>query len=211
MGCCVGIPVPEARYAPKPEAPIVPVCRDDFIEQHFLGKGGFGKVTAVVKTRGFDKGERFALKTLNKAAIIERNVVAMIMRERNLLAKLQCPQLVNMHYAFQDEASLFLALDLCLGGDLQFIQSKAPQKQIPEEQARFYVASIILGLEYMHKSNVLHRDIKPENIVLDGDGYVRLTDLGVSAELEDGVCTRSSGTRPYVSSRAVRHRALRAK
>lgn len=36
------------------------------------------------------------------------------------------------------------------------------------------------ALEYLHNHNVIHRDIKPENLVLDKDGYVRVTDLGIA-------------------------------
>jgi protein kinase A len=42
------------------------------------------------------------------------------------------------------------------------------------------VACIIIGLEYMHNNGVIHRDIKPENLVLECNGYVRVTDLGIA-------------------------------
>jgi serine/threonine protein kinase len=130
------------------------------------------------------------MKTLSKSAILGKNHVGMVMKERNLLAKLHCPQLVNMHYAFQvrfeelayavqsimlallalvrfvkpgaflqDERRLYILMDLCLGGDLHFQLTQIPARYFPEEQARFYVASIVLALEYMHKSRVLHRDM----------------------------------------------------
>lgn len=34
----------------------------------------------------------------------------------------------------------------------------------------FFVACIVLGLEYLHEKNIIHRDIKPENLVLDRNG-----------------------------------------
>jgi len=36
----------------------------------------------------------------------------------------------------------------------------------------------------MHRQRVLHRDIKPENILLDGEGYIKVTDLGISVEMD---------------------------
>lgn len=135
------------------------------------------------------------MKTLRKAAIIERNHVGMVMKERNLLVRLHCPQMVNMHYAFQDERNLYIVMDVCLGGDLHYQLTHSPSRCFEEEQARFYVASVILGLEYMHSLGVMHRDIKPENLLLDGLGQLKITDLGISMELEDGVCSSTSGTR----------------
>jgi protein kinase A len=44
----------------------------------------------------------------------------------------------------------------------------------------FMVACMVVGLEYMHNNGVIHRDIKPENIVMESNGYVRITDLGIA-------------------------------
>ena len=44
----------------------------------------------------------------------------------------------------------------------------------------FFVACLVAGLEYCHEKNIIHRDIKPENLVIDDDGYVRITDFGIA-------------------------------
>ena len=36
------------------------------------------------------------------------------------------------------------------------------------------------GLEYCHEKQIIHRDIKPENLVIDDDGYIRITDFGIA-------------------------------
>jgi len=69
-------------------------------------------------------------------------------------------------------------MDLLTGGDLRFHVGK--YRRFKEVQTRFFVACIVLSLEYLHNHNVLHRDIKPENLVLDHRGYVRVTDLGIA-------------------------------
>jgi serine/threonine kinase 32/serum/glucocorticoid-regulated kinase 2 len=139
------------------------------------------------------------MKTLSKTVILTRNHVSMVMKERNLRARLQCPQLVNMHYAFQDDRYLYIVMDVCLGGDLHFQLSNSPTKSFPENVARFYAASLILCLEYMHSVGVIHRDVKPENLLLDSRGQLKVTDMGISQELQDGVCNATSGTRPYMA------------
>lgn len=83
-----------------------------------------------------------------------------------------------MYYAFQDRENLYLLMDLLNGGDLRYHICK--HRRFTEEQTRFFIACIISGLEYVHNKNILHRDIKPENIVLDSEGYLRVTDFGIA-------------------------------
>jgi serine/threonine protein kinase len=190
MGCC------SSRVQPYSSEP---TSKAHFDVERLIGQGGFGKVNAVIKTVGYDKGTWYAMKQLSKAVILERNHVAMVMKERNLLARLSCPQLVNMHYAFQDKRNLYIVMDVCLGGDLHYQLTNSPFKVFSEAQSRFYAAGILMCLKYMHSVGVLHRDIKPENLLLDSNGQLKVTDLGISQELENGMCKSTSGTRPYMA------------
>lgn len=44
----------------------------------------------------------------------------------------------------------------------------------------FFVACLVAGLEYCHEKQIIHRDIKPENLVIDDEGYLRITDFGIA-------------------------------
>ena len=88
-----------------------------------------------------------------------------------------------MTYAFQDRENLFLVMDYLDGGDLRYHIGK--HRSFSEKETKFFIANLIVGLEYLHKCKIIHRDIKPENLVLDSHGYVRITDLGVSREMRD--------------------------
>jgi len=61
------------------------------------------------------------------------------------------------------------------------------------------IASVVLGLEYMHNNGVIHRDIKPENLVLDENGYVRITDMGIAWIWSPDNSSETSGTPGYMA------------
>ena len=50
------------------------------------------------------------------------------------------------------------------------------------------------GLEYMHMKGIIHRDIKPENLVVDSNGYVCITDLGIARQVGPDNAQETSGT-----------------
>lgn len=63
----------------------------------------------------------------------------------------------------------------------------------------FFLACVLVTLEYMHKNNVLHRDIKPENLVFDSHGYLKITDFGVARVLKTDNSQETSGTPGYMA------------
>lgn len=62
--------------------------------------------------------------------------------------------LINMFYAFSDYENLYLVTDLVTGGDLRYHLSK--QKCFSEPVTKFFIACIVVGLEYMHTNGVIH-------------------------------------------------------
>ena len=63
----------------------------------------------------------------------------------------------------------------------------------------FFLACIILGLEYIHTNDVIHKDIKPENLVLSNKGYVKITDFGIAKIYHEGNASENSGTPGYMA------------
>ena len=120
-----------------------------------------------------------------------------MLNERKLLAVLKHPFIVNAQFAFQDEDYLYLVMDLMTGGDLRYHISH--KRQFSESQTKFFISCVVTGLEYLHLNNVAHRDIKPENLVLDGKGYVRITDFGIAQVVRGETATDTSGTPGYMA------------
>ncbi|XP_077823526.1 ribosomal protein S6 kinase alpha-1 isoform X11 [Macaca mulatta] len=147
-----------------------------------LGQGSFGKVFLVRKVTRPDSGHLYAMKVLKKATLKVRDRVRTKM-ERDILADVNHPFVVKLHYAFQTEGKLYLILDFLRGGDLFTRLSK--EVMFTEEDVKFYLAELALGLDHLHSLGIIYRDLKPENILLDEEGHIKLTDFGLSKEAID--------------------------
>ena len=165
-----------------------------FVFQFVIGRGGFGKVWQVIMKKNKKK---YALKEMSKVKIIDRRSIKNIKNEREFLSKFRNPFLVNMICAFQDYENLYLVMDLLTGGDLRY--HLCQRKTFIEEETKFFISCLILGLEYIHQNNIIHRDIKPENLVLDEKGYVRITDFGVAKISRPDNSSETSGTPGYMA------------
>jgi len=160
-----------------PRAP-VKVTADDFQLLKVIGKGSFGKVMQVKKK---DTGKIYAMKVLQKEAIINRNQVIHTRSEKSILQQVQHPFIVGLHYAFQTKDKLYMILDYVNGGEL-FFHLKHEGK-FSESRVKFYTAEISLALAHLHGLGIVYRDLKPENILLDCDGHIVITDFGLSKQM----------------------------
>ena len=59
-------------------------------------------------------------------------------------------------------------------------------KIFPEDHVKFYMAELVLAIEYLHSRKIIYRDLKPENILLNFDGHIKLTDFGLAKQLFNG-------------------------
>ena len=68
------------------------------------------------------------------------------------------------------------------GGDLMTLLMA--RDILPEEDAKFYAAEMVLAIESVHEMNCIHRDLKPDNVLIDKDGHIKLSDFGLSKKLD---------------------------
>jgi len=156
-----------------------------------LGKGSFGEVFHVKHKR---TEQEYAMKVLQKTKIMSSNLLRYAVTERNILAYVHHPYIVNLHYAFQTPSHLVLVLQYCPRGNLQ--QLILCEKRLQESISRLYTSEILLALIHLHDRKTLFRDLKPDNVVLDEKNHAMLTDFGLSKEGVAG----SRGTKSFCGS-----------
>ena len=159
---------------------------DKFKIDRVIGRGGFGKVY-IVERKDRNTGDKFAMKEMLKARVMNKDSVESVLSELNFLKKIDQSDpaskfIINVNYAFQDNDNIYLVIDLLTGGDFRFHLVK--EKAFQPECTQFFVACIAIALDQCHKQKILHRDLKPENLVFNDKGYLKLTDFGIADLIE---------------------------
>eukprot|EP00983_Pelagomonas_calceolata_P064500 1148161-Pelagomonas_calceolata.AAC.7 len=77
-------------------------------------------------------------------------------------------------------------------------------RALSESHARFYAASVILALQYLHDRDLIYRDLKPENLLMDLQGYVKMADFGFVKKVKPGAKTYTlCGTPEYLAPEVI--------
>ncbi|XP_047999618.1 LOW QUALITY PROTEIN: citron rho-interacting kinase [Leguminivora glycinivorella] len=179
--------------SPLAELRRIRVCISDFEILHTIGRGQFGDVHMVREKETHDV---YALKCVRKEEARKRVVGAA--DERDVLAGAAGPWAPKLQYAFQDNTTLYLVMELCSGGDLAGLLSRR-HNPLSERDAAFYVAEVAHALKALHQLGFVHRDLKPHNILIDRCGHVKLGDFGSCSRLADGDAWTAVGTPDYVA------------
>lgn len=152
---------------------------EDFEPLKVIGRGAFGEVRLVQKK---DTGHVYAMKILRKADMLEKEQVAHVRAERDILVEADHQWVVKMYYSFQDPINLYLIMEFLPGGDMMTLLMK--KDTLSEECTQFYISETALAIDSIHKLGFIHRDIKPDNLLLDAKGHLKLSDFGLCTGLK---------------------------
>ncbi|XP_020220585.1 serine/threonine-protein kinase D6PKL2 [Cajanus cajan] len=122
----------------------------------------------------------FAMKVMDKGSLASRKKLLRAQTEREILQSLDHPFLPTLYTHFETEKFSCLVMEFCPGGDLHTLRQKQPGKHFPEQAVKFYVAEVLLALEYLHMLGIVYRDLKPENVLVRDDGHIMLSDFDLS-------------------------------
>ncbi|XP_016498261.2 protein kinase G11A-like [Nicotiana tabacum] len=145
-----------------------------------LKKLGGGDIGTVYLSELMGTNCLFAVKVMDNDFLTSRRKMTRAQTEKEILQILDHPFLPTLYAHITNDKYSCLVMEYCPGGDLHVLRQKQPNKNFSEQAARFYVAEVLLALEYLHMLGVIYRDLKPENVLVREDGHIMLSDFDLS-------------------------------
>ena len=147
----------------------------DYTSLAIIGRGAFGEVHVCREKK---TGQIVAVKKIRKDVLMMKNQVIHTRNEQLFMSRVKSPWIVELKASFQEDDFLYLIMEYLPGGD--FMNLLIKKDILTEQEARFYIAELILAIESIHKLDCIHRDIKPDNILIDKLGHIKLSDFGLA-------------------------------
>ena len=186
---------PSVLYTTRPNE----LSPDDYEVISVIGEGSYGRVSLVKDRRS---NQYFALKQIKKEVAIQKKQVDHVKNELFILNSIGHPFIVWMQGFYQDSRYINIILEYVPGGELFCLLRR--KERFGKLQASFYAAQIVLIFEHLHSFKIVYRDLKPENLLIAADGYLKLSDFGLSKVVENRTYTLC-GTPEYMSPEVLKN------
>ena len=170
-----------------------------------VGEGG---MSTVWKADDLVRKHPVAVKILNTDCASRGEDVNAFMAEESIMSEISHPGIVKAYELCQKEGLWYLVMEYVDGYTFSdFLKRK---RHVSESDCLLICESVAVALDYAWNDHgIVHCDIKPENLMINTEGIVKLTDLGISHRFnwsEDGlerVSEHVLGTPAYISPEQV--------
>jgi serine/threonine protein kinase len=166
-----------------------------------IGAGGLG---VVYEVQHIVSRRSEAMKILLPTQTGTMDGPDRFLREIQLLAALDHPNIARLHNAFYYKDQLVMVMELVVGDTLRRVGAT---RAIPLPKVMEYARQMLSALDYAHTRGVIHRDIKPANIMVGSDERLKLLDFGIATSSHAVELTLSGflvGTLSYVSPEQIK-------
>ena len=160
----------------SPDRPVPTIPGYEIADE--VGRGAMG---VVYRARQVFLNRPCALKLILAGAHADPVAAVRFLGEAEAVARIQHPNIVQIH-AMGDAGGLpFLELEYLAGGSLDRVLDGTPW---PSRRAAALVEALALGVAEAHRLQIIHRDLKPSNILMAADGTPKIADFGLAKSLD---------------------------
>jgi formylglycine-generating enzyme required for sulfatase activity len=177
-----------ASLGAEPERPLESVAVPGYEILGMLGRGGMG---VVYKARHLVLKRTVALKMVLAGGHADARELARFRLEAEAVARLQHPNIVQIHEVGAADGHPYCALEFVEGGSLA---GKIAGRPLPAPEAARLLEALARAVHLAHSRNVVHRDLKPANVLLAADGTPKITDFGLARQLDSDSGQTQAGT-----------------
>jgi WD40 repeat protein/tetratricopeptide (TPR) repeat protein len=174
----------------SPETPFIPGY--EILEE--VGRGGMGVVYKAWQTA---LKRPVALKMILGGSHAGPQELARFRTEAEAVARLQHPNIIQIHEVGKQAGVPFCALEFCPGGSLAARLDGTP---LPARKAAELVATLAQAVHTAHQGGIIHRDLKPANVLLGADGTPKITDFGLAKCLQSEPGASATGGSPVADA-----------
>ncbi len=163
-----------------------------------IGAGGMGQVYRATDT---NLKRTVAIKVLPTTMASDAARVARFQREAEVLARLNHPNIAQVHGLEKSDGITALVMELIEGSTLA---DRIAQGRMPLDEALAAAKQIAEALEAAHEQGIIHRDLKPANIALAANDQVKVLDFGLAKLAQpEGLTSSDPSASPTITSPAM--------
>jgi serine/threonine-protein kinase len=163
---------PEEATSPYPAIP----------NYEILGELGHGAMGVVYRARQTGLNRVVAFKMILSGARASAQELTRFRSETEAVARLQHPNIVQIHEVGEHDGRPFFSLEFVDGGTL----ATRLRESLPDpNEAAALVEQLARAVHAVHRCDVVHRDLKPANVLLTADGTPKITDFGLAKMLDE--------------------------
>jgi DNA-binding response OmpR family regulator len=146
-----------------------------------LGKGGMGM---VYHARDRELGEEIAIKVVRRDLVQQNpSLVERLKSEIRLARRITHRNVVRTHDLGEWQGVCFLTMEYVRGISVEELLNT--RGALTVESTLAVGTQLAEALAVAHEQQIVHRDIKPANLLVDAEGYLKVTDFGLARVVED--------------------------
>lgn len=158
---------------------------------------GYISMAKKVKTN-----QLFSIKVLRKADLLQNKFAEHELNKFQNLSSIYHPFIIELKAIHTtDPYNLFYLTEFIAGVNLKNLIKT--NEKLSLEYAKFYLASLITILDYLHKKKIIYRDLRPDLIFINNNGYIKLIDFSLSKKMKADFAYTLCGIPEYYSPEMI--------